>query len=98
MQRLQTCDCTLMWLFTLQAQASPAQQGATPERSEADAQELMKKIVARMPTDKADVFAYPIAWAAFDGVGSGCLSNAEPSRPRSTRLSSALKVMLAREH
>ena len=31
-------------------------------------QELMKQIVARMPTDKADVFAYPIAWAAYDGA------------------------------
>ena len=44
------------------------QQGAQPERSAADAQELMKQIVARMPTDKADVFAYPIAWAAYDGA------------------------------
>jgi len=49
-------------------QASPAQQGAPPKRSAADAQELMKQIVARMPTDKADVFAYPIAWAAYDGA------------------------------
>jgi hypothetical protein len=65
--------------FTRQAQASPAQQGATPERSKADAHELMQKIVARMPTDKADVFAYPIAWAAFDGGFCGCLSGPEPA-------------------
>ncbi len=57
-------------------QAPPAQQGAPPERSAADAQELMKQIVARMPTDKADVFAYPIAWAAYDGVPQCCLTTA----------------------
>ena len=58
-------------------QASPAQQGAPPERSVEDAQELMKQIVARMPTDKADVFAYPIAWAAYDGALSSRVSIAD---------------------
>ena len=35
----------------------------------------MKQIVARMPTDKADVFAYSIAWAAYDGAFSCQLTN-----------------------
>ena len=34
----------------------------------ADTQELMKQIVARMPTDKGAVFSYPIAWATYDGA------------------------------
>ena len=56
-------------------QASPAQQDTSLPLSETEADELkkkrdelMKKIIARMPSSKADVFAYPIAWAAYDGA------------------------------
>lgn len=50
-------------------QAQPAASvAATPAQNVADSKELMKRIVERMPSDRAGVFAYPIDWAAYDSL------------------------------
>jgi len=52
----------------LQAQPVAVPAAVPAPQNSADSKELMKRIVERMPSDRAGVFVYPIDWAAYDAL------------------------------